>query len=147
MNGSHLSKLILDGEFEEARLIKDEMNFYEFADEVMQLAFEEENLIVYTFISYLLTKKEEGELHRIACNLMCHAYKSYTGAYISGLYHARKAIECAPDHIAYREMLLFFRALPYKLISDQEIIEITEHILNIDPENEAVKTFQVYENK
>ncbi|WP_165996164.1 cupin domain-containing protein [Bacillus sp. Cs-700] len=142
MKKSNLAKLISNGDFEKARVIKHEMDKGEFANEIMVIAFEDKDISVYTFIYYLLSSEEDSRLHRIASNLMCHVFKDYKGAYKSGLFHTRRAIELSPNYLVYREMLLFFGSIPNKLISNQELKEVCEFILSKDPNNEAVKAFQ-----
>lgn len=72
---------------------------------------------------------------------MGHVFKDYKGAYKSGLFHTRRAIELSPNNLFYKEMLLFFDSIPNNLISIR-LREVGEFILSRDPNNETVKAFQ-----
>ncbi|MGI8314261.1 hypothetical protein [Halobacillus mangrovi] len=57
-----MAELISNSEFEEARVIKHEMDMDEFENEIMEIAFEEKDISVYTFIYYLLSWEEDSRV-------------------------------------------------------------------------------------
>ena len=62
------------------------------------------------------------------------------GAYQIAWYHARRAVELAPDDIGYREFLLFFYGNPEALLTRAEAVAIAQDLLVRDPGNEAARS-------
>ncbi len=67
--------------------------------------------------------------------LISQALSHIEGAYNTGLYHARQAIQIEPKNITYKEYILLFNNIPEKLINDLEAIAIAKEILKQDPTN------------
>lgn len=69
-----INKMILDGKFDEAQKI---LNFFdaEYVRELLiELCYETENIIVYSFVCNMLCKKETAELHYIASEFTFYAF-------------------------------------------------------------------------
>jgi len=53
----NLEQLILSGNFKEAEALYHEMDFQQFDDEIIVSAYDNRNMIYYTFLHYLIMKK------------------------------------------------------------------------------------------
>ncbi|HDR8424421.1 TPA: hypothetical protein QC296_005863, partial [Bacillus cereus] len=94
----------------------------------------------YSFINYLLMKKESSDLHDLAFDLLVNPLCHIEGAYHSALYHAKKSVELTKEeNVDSLLQLLFLHSVPNKLISDTKAIEICNKILELDASNEIAK--------
>ncbi|HDK7166230.1 TPA: hypothetical protein PTV44_000033 [Clostridium botulinum] len=132
-----INKMILDGKFDEAQKI---LNFFdaEYVRELLiELCYETENIIVYSFVCNMLCKKETRELHYIASELLSMPLCHVTGAYNSALFHARRAIELDPNDISYKEYILLFYNLPEKLITESEAKKFAQQVIEKMPDSKV----------
>lgn len=136
-----LESYILSCNFKQADEIYHKMDFKQFHSELISTAYENENMINYTFLHYLLMKEESMELHNLAFTLLIVPLVHIEGAYHSALYHAQRAVELTNEQDTFSlEHLLFLNIVPDKLVSDQEAIEICHKILALDPSNKTAKS-------
>ncbi|MEH7200842.1 hypothetical protein [Priestia megaterium] len=140
-----LRENILNVNFLEANKQVENMDFSKFEDEIIVWAFEDnQDIIFYTFICHLIAKNESEPLHSLACDLLCHPLCHIEGAYKAALYHTQEALHLDPSNIGHKEMLLFLYTcpdLPDELLTREESLETAASILEVDPENQAARSF------
>ncbi|MFJ7647352.1 hypothetical protein ACIQ1H_07380 [Lysinibacillus sp. NPDC097279] len=137
----NLEQLILSVNFKEAEKVYYNIDFDQFQNELISIAYDNSNLINYTFLHYLLMKEESAKLHNLAFSLFVNALTHIEGAYHCALYHAQRAVELTNEQDAGDlENLLFLNIVPDKLVSDQKAIEICHKILALDPANKIAKS-------
>ncbi|WP_058487092.1 hypothetical protein [Defluviitalea phaphyphila] len=132
-----IKKLILDGNFDEAQKIAKSFDIGYIRELLIDLCYETENIIVYSFVYNMLCKEESSELHYIASELLSMPLCHVTGAYNSALFHARRAIELDPNNISYKEYILLFYNLPERLISEYEAKKIAQEVIEKMPNSKA----------
>jgi hypothetical protein len=136
----NLEHLILSGNFTEAEKLYQIVDFQQFEDEIIISAYDNRNILYYTFLHYLIKKKETVELHNLAFSLFVHALTPIDGAYHCALYHAQRAVELTNEHDSdILEHLLFLHEVPDKLVSDEKAHETCHEILALDPANKYAK--------
>ena len=128
---------ILLGDFEKAKEIASQLDTDSLRDTLFLLAYDNGNIATYGFISYLLLEEETSELHYIASYLFSMALNHIKGAYQTSFHHAKKAAELSPNDMSYKEYLLFFNAIPDKLLGNEEAFEIANEILKNEPNNKV----------
>lgn len=119
-----ITQHILEGGFKKAESLFLENNVESLQDILKDIAFNKQNITAYSFILYLLYKKETLELHLLAITIMAGQFCYIDGSYATALFHARRMIELAPDNADFIHELLFFNAIPEKLVSDEEAAAI-----------------------
>lgn len=135
-----LENLITSADFEEAEKLFKNNNFEEFSEEILYVTYENSSITKYSFINYLLMKKESSDLHDLAFDLLVNPLCHIEGAYHSALYHAKKSVELTKEeNVDSLLQLLFLHSVPDKLISDTKAIEICNKILELDASNEIAK--------
>ncbi|MGX5481051.1 hypothetical protein ACWKTG_26420 [Bacillus thuringiensis] len=136
----NLENLITSADFEEAEKLFKNTNFEEFSEEILYVTYENSSITKYSFINYLLMKKESSDLHDLAFDLLVNPLCHIEGAYHSALYHAKKSVELTKEeNVDSLLQLLFLHSVPDKLISDTKAIEICNKILELDASNEIAK--------
>ncbi|TKI47541.1 hypothetical protein [Lysinibacillus tabacifolii] len=137
----NLEQLILSNNFKEAEALYHKMDFQKFDDEIIISAYDDENMIYYTFLHYLLMKDESAKLHNLAFSLCVHALTPIEGAYHCALYHAQRAIELTNEQdVGDLENLLFIYGVPDQVVSDEKALETCHKILALEPSNEIAKS-------
>jgi len=136
----NLEQLILSGNFKEAEDLYRKSDFQQFHDELIFRAYDNRNILYYTFLHYLIMKKETVELHNLAFSLFVNALTPIEGAYHCALFHAERLValtnEQDPDTL---EHLLFLNEVPDKLVSNEKALETCHKILALDPMNKYAK--------
>nr|WP_106779158.1 hypothetical protein [Lysinibacillus timonensis] len=128
---------IVLGDFLKAKELASQMNTESLRDTLFLLAYDNENIATYGFVSYLLLEEETSELHYIASYLFSMAFNHLEGAYQIAFHHAIKAAELSPNDMSYKEYLLFFNDIPDKLLGNKKALEIAKEILKKEPNNKA----------
>jgi hypothetical protein len=135
-----LMQHIISGQYKEAKKVSfDSMTQKDFYNVIMSIGFSTESIAIYTFICFLLKEYESAYLHQLAAVVISQGLSHLEGAYSSGLFHARRAVELAPNNISYKEYLLLFNAIPDKLLDDPEAKIIAEEIVSQDPTNSTAR--------
>ena len=134
-----LQELIINGLYPEAEknLQKIEVNLQ--MGTLLKIGFDTENINVYTFTIFMLSKNETGDLHVLASRLLALPFCHIEGAYQSSVMHLKRAIELEPENIDYLIFLLFFYEIPDQVISKDEAKEVAQRILNYDPSNQIAQ--------
>lgn len=130
-----IKESILIGNFNEAEKYLKSYNTCELREFLIELCYETENIIIYSFICNIISKKERAELHFIASEILSMPLCHINGAYNSSLFHARKAIELDPYNIEYKEYILLFYNIPEKLISKGEAEQFAREVINKTPDS------------
>lgn len=137
----NLEQLILSANFKDAEAFYHKMDFQQFHDQLISIAYDNRNMINYTFLLYLLMKEESAKLHNLAFSLFVNALTPIEGAYHCALYHAQRAVELTNEQDTFSlEHLLFLNIVPDQLVSDEKAIDICHKILALDPSNKTAKT-------
>ena len=132
-----LFSLLSCGEFEEAEKLFDDHDKNDQKELITCLSCDEESMVIYAFISYLISKKNDAFLHELAV-ISLVSMCSLEGAYQTALYHARMLCRLDPD-IENTAYLLFLHDIPEKLVSDEEALDIARKILNSSDDKELRK--------
>lgn len=136
---SMLKHNILEGNFKKANDISKKMSLNDLENELLEIAFETDNISIYFFILDLLNEDANAELHEMASTILSTAYSHVVGSYNLALNHMRKAMYLDPHDITYKEGMLFFYNIPEQLITKAQAIELAKEIIKINPENERAK--------
>lgn len=136
---SMLKHNILEGNFKIANDISKEMSLNDLENELLEIAFETDNISIYFFILDVLNEAANAELHAMASTILSTAYSHVAGSYNLALNHMRKAMYLDPHDITYKEGMLFFHNIPEQLITKAQAIELAKEIIKINPENERAK--------
>lgn len=135
-----LENLITSADFEEAEKLFKNNNFEDFSEAMLYVTYENGIITNYTFINYLLTKKESSEFHDLAFDLLVNPLCHIEGAYHSALYHAKRSVDLTKEeNVDSLLQLLFLHSVPDKLISNEKAIAICNKILELDASNEIAK--------
>jgi hypothetical protein len=99
------------------------------------LACEEQNIVVYDFVCFLIKERETADLHCLASKLLNIKFCHIEGAYEQSLGHIGRAIQINPHDLSLQEALFFFNDIPEKLIPDSEAKWLAQGILKKYPES------------
>lgn len=138
---TRLEKLIISLNFTEAKALVDSLNKVELENYMLELCYESENILYYSFVFDMLKSKETSFIHYIASIILSQPLCHIEGAYQAAFYHAKKAVELDEDDIELKEYLLFFNDIPDKLLSNQEAKTLAEEIINLNPKSEVAKQY------
>lgn len=130
---------ILDGDFKLAKDIANKMRLEDLESDLMEIAFETDNIATYFFIVNMLNEEESAEIHAIGASILSTAFSQINGSYNLALNHMRKAMQLDPNNITYKEGMLLFYNIPEQLITRTEAIELAGEIIKINPENQHAK--------
>lgn len=130
---------ILSLDFIKAKQFLPQYSSKELYDELMEIGFENNNILSYIFVSYLISCNEDAEYHSLASDILALPLCHYNGSYQASLFHARRALELDPSNIEYKEWILFFYGIPDKLVSREEAIAIAKEILTDKPDSLIAK--------
>lgn len=138
-----LSDLISQGKFLEGKqLLKEHtLTSEELEGVLLEIAYDQKSIAVYSFVYYLISQNESVELHNVAALLMTNPLCFVEGAYHAGLHHVRRAIEMAPLDVSIKELILFLNLVPDQVVSKKEAVECAKQILSIEPHNKAAQDF------
>jgi hypothetical protein len=128
------------GSYKEAKRFIENMSCDELCQFIIELGFDADELSLYTFVTFLLIEKETPELHYCAAVLISQVFAYIEGAYSMGLFHARRAMEMAPEDPSYKEYLLLYHDIPDKLLTRKEAIAVAKELEFQDPGNLAAKS-------
>lgn len=131
-----LEKLIFNYEFDKAKILFSKLDEKKQIDTLCLIGYESDNILVYTFICYLLQENNTAKMHSLAAEILRFSLCDVNGAYQAAFYHTKKAIELSPNDINLKEYLLFFYEIPEKLLSKEEAIKIANEVLSINKKSQ-----------
>ncbi|TKI67729.1 hypothetical protein FC756_12655 [Lysinibacillus mangiferihumi] len=137
----NLEQLILSANFKDAEAFYHKMDFQQFHNQLISIAYDNRNMINYTFLLYLLMKEESAKLHNLAFSLFVIPLTPIGNPHHCALYHAQRAVELTNEQDTLSlEHLLFLNTVPDQLVSNEKAIDICYKILALDPSNKTAKT-------
>ena len=137
---NNLETFIVSGRFKEVKDIYQTTDFETFKNDLLTLAYDNENLSNYSVLVYLILETENDKLHDLAFQVLSQPLCHIGGAYASSLYHAQRAVDLTNGADVKRlENLLFLNIVPEKIVSDEQAKSIAKKILVLDPTNEVAK--------
>ena len=104
---------------------------------IMNIAYDTENICVYSFVQYMIWKTERIEWMELAIDIMINPFCFLEGAYSVALFYLREVLRIKKN-IENLERILFFYHIPEKLVGIEEAKKIAEEILKIEPTNKLV---------
>lgn len=133
---NNIKLFLMQGRYKEVEAICENMEMKNIRDMMMTIAYETENICIYSFVYYMIQKKKNDDWIKIAIDIMLNPLCFVEGAYCVALFHARELLN-EKKNIENLERMLFFYKIPEKLISMEEAFSIAEEILDIEPNNKA----------
>lgn len=126
---------LLQGKYEVAEEICKGMDVNNIRDMIMAIAYDTENICVYSFIQYMIKKTGKASWIELAIDIMLNPLCFIEGAYSVALFHARELLlieKCVKN----LERIIFFYNIPEKLVDEEEVKCIAKEILTVEPDNE-----------
>lgn len=136
---TNLKELILNGLYKEVEKNIQIMNITQQSDALLEIAFDTENINVYTFIIFMLIKHESSSLQVLASQLLALPFCHLDGAYQAAVIHLKRAIELDPHNMDLQKYLLFFYEIPEPVIGQNEAREAAQRILDQDPSDQIAQ--------
>lgn len=127
---------LLQGKYKEAEETCKTMDANSIRNMILDIAFETENICIYSFIQYMITKTRKTSWIELAIDVMIHPLCFVEGAYSVALFHAREAL-LIENNVENLERILFFYNIPEKLVDQEEAKYIAKEILKVEPDNEV----------
>lgn len=133
-------KLIYYGRYEEARFLVSELTQDQLFEKLIKI---KPIYTLYGYVVNLLLEQENSVFHQLASKILLKFPDFIKGAYASAYWHAKRAVQLAPQDIEFKLWLLKFKALPGNLLSNDDAIQLAQSIIDIDPGNkEALITLK-----
>jgi len=127
---------LLRGNYNEAEMICKKMDEKTIKEILMTIAYDTENISVYSFIQYMINKTHKASWTELAIDIMINPLCFIEGAYSVALFHARELLSYERT-VKNLERIIFFYNIPEKLVDEQEAKGISKEILNIEPNNKV----------
>lgn len=133
-----VKKRIISGEFLQAKELLNEISKDTLHKILLEIAHDEKSICAYSFVCFLMIKEETAELHSLASDIIGHQSgylmreEFVKGVFETSFFHAKKAVELAPEVTEYKRPLLFFNTLPEKKLLSDEESEALKKKLDID---------------
>lgn len=136
---------------EEAKILLEEFRFEELSKLLQSkrqkevetllhtIAFDDECLLVYTFINSLIHKQETAAMHYLASSIMALALNHLPNGYKIAYYHASKAIELSPYDVELKTYMLLFYSIPEKFLSREVAFDYAKEVYDNDKNNNAAR--------
>ncbi|MBQ9199118.1 MAG: hypothetical protein IJ141_02945 [Lachnospiraceae bacterium] len=136
----NLEKCLIRGKFDEAEELLNKLYKDYIRDLVLSYAYNNENIIIYSFVLYMEKKTSDFFWIELAIELMLNPLCFVDGAYSFALYHSRKLL-MLDDKIENLERLFFFSECPEIIIDKAELELIAMKILEKEPDNKKALGF------
>lgn len=127
---------LLQGNYKEAEMICKNMDENRIKDILMTIAYDTENVCVYSFIHYMINKTNNISWTELAIDVMLNPLCFVEGAYSVALYHAREIL-LHETNVKNLERIIFFYNIPEKLVDEEEAKRISKEILKLEPNNKV----------
>lgn len=132
--------LLYYAKFDEVRMHVKDIPLDELFKMMSIISQHEQTLTLYGYVVNLLLNQETAVAHQLASRVLVELLNTIEGAYVSAYWHAKRAVELAPEDIEYKLWLLKFKTLPGHLLSNDNAIELAHSIIEIDPDCEEALT-------
>ena len=134
------AKILLEEyKFEELSKLLQNKSKKEVETLLFTIAYDDECLLVYTFINSLIQKHETAALHYLASHIMAFALNQLPNGYKIAYYHALKALELSPNDIELKNYILLFYSIPDKLLSREVALDYAKEVYDNDKNNNAAR--------
>jgi hypothetical protein len=137
--GEKIQSLLFENKLCELEELLINQDVKKFREILIDIAFENESIVIYSLVCMMLIKKESIELHELAADLLVHPLCIIEGGYAAALYHTRRIIILSPENIDFKEAIIFFHNVPDKLVTKKEAIQVAHQILEKEPNNKCAK--------
>lgn len=127
---------LLQGKYKEAEEICKIMDMNSIRDMVMTVAYDIENICIYSFIRYMIEKTGKASWIELAIDVMLNPLCFIEGAYSVALFHTRELL-LIEKNVTNLERIIFFYNIPEKLVDEEEAKCIAREILKVEPDNEV----------
>lgn len=127
---------LLQGKFEIAEEKCKIMDDSKIRDIIMMIAYDTENICVYSFIQYMIKKTGKASWIELAIDVMLNPLCFIEGAYSVALFHARELL-LIEKSIKNLERIIFFYNIPERLVDEEEVKGIVKEILVVEPNNKV----------
>ncbi len=127
---------LFQGKYEVIEELCKSMDKDSLRDMIMTIAYDTENISVYSFVQYMINKTQKENWIELAIDIMLNPLCFMEGAYSIALFHARELI-LLEKSIKNLERILFFYNIPEKLVDEEEAKYIANEILKEEPNNEV----------
>ncbi|MGE4258626.1 MAG: hypothetical protein AB7F19_04640 [Candidatus Babeliales bacterium] len=128
--------------FEEVRELVKDISLDQLFTMMTIISQQEQTLTLYGYVVNLLLHQEIGVTHQLASRVLVELLNTIEGVYVSAYWHAKRAVELAPQEIEYKLWLLKFKTLPGDLLSNDEAVKLAHNIIDIDPDNVEALTIR-----
>lgn len=108
-------------------------------DTFLEVAFDTDDLAVYEILCDQIQVKQTADWEETASLLMSQPFCHHPHAYERAYEHAKRAVKLDASRIDLKEYLLFFNAIPDKLMTDAEANELANLILKLRPTSKVAK--------
>lgn len=125
---------LFKGNYEDIANICRDMDTDNIRDILITIAYDSENISVYSFVLYMIKKTENAIWIELAVDIMMNPLCFIEGAYSVALFHSRELLFMKRS-IRNLERILFFYNIPEKLVDKEEAQLIAQEILKKDPQN------------
>lgn len=133
-----LKIILLQGKYKEAEEICKNMEEANIKDVLITIAYDTENICVYSFVHYMIKITGKVCWIKLAIDIMLNPLCFVEGAYSVALFHARQLL-FVNRSVENLERILFFYNIPEKLLDKEEAQLIAEEILKMEPDNEVAQ--------
>lgn len=127
--------LLNHGNFDQAQKLIQSLSKEKLTDFLLNIIFETNSMSIYTFIVFLLLKKETVFFHECAISIL--RVSMWEGANASALLHARRVSELVPHDITKLAHVLSYFGNPDCNIGKEEAMQLAHKILDVDPQNKT----------
>lgn len=127
---------LLQGKYKQAEETLKTMDINSIRDMIMTVAYDTENICIYSFIQYMMKKTRKASWIELAIDVMLNPLCFVEGAYSVALFHARELL-LIEKNIKNLERIIFFFNIPEKLVDEEEAKCIAKEILEVEPNNEV----------
>lgn len=127
---------LLQGKYKEAEETFKTMDVNSIRDIVMTVAYDTENICIYSFIQYMIEKTRKASWIELAIDVMLNPLCFVEGAYSVALFHSRELL-LIEKNIKNLERIIFFYNIPEKLVDEEEAKCIAKEILKVEPDNKV----------
>lgn len=139
MNTEKIKKLIELNEFDQLSDFFSQKEQKEIEAILLTIAYDYDCLLVYTFISSMLQKKETSFWHYVASLVMANSFNHLKYGYNIAFYHAKKAIALSPNNMELKAYALLFYAIPEKLLDKDTATTYARELYDQDRNNNAAR--------